>query len=102
MKGPQSFDNEKYISLQSERIRERISKFGGKLYLEFGGKIFDDNHAARVLPGFCPDSKIRMLDSMKDHVEVVLVISAFDIEKNRTRSDIGITYGMDEIGRAHV
>ncbi|NLN72325.1 MAG: DUF1846 domain-containing protein [Thermoplasmatales archaeon] len=95
MKGPQSFDNEKYISLQSERIRERISKFGGKLYLEFGGKIFDDNHAARVLPGFCPDSKIRMLDSMKDHVEVVLVISAFDIEKNRTRSDIGITYGMD-------
>ena len=95
MKSPQFFDNEKYIKLQSEHICERISEFGGKLYLEFGGKIFDDNHAARVLPGFHPDSKISMLDSMKDQVEVVLVISAFDIEKNKTRSDIGITYDMD-------
>ena len=77
------FDNEKYLTLQSERIKERIGKFGGKLYLEFGGKLFDDFHAARVLPGFQPDSKIRMLMQLKEEAEIVLVINAFDIEKKQ-------------------
>ena len=89
------FDNEKYLRTQSERIKERIGQFGGKLYLEFGGKLFDDNHASRVLPGFKPDSKINMLVQVKEDVEIVLVISAGDIEKNKVRGDLGITYDMD-------
>ena len=91
----QGFDNDKYLKMQSEHIRERISKFGGKLYLEFGGKLFDDYHASRVLPGFQPDSKIRMLRELKDDAEVVIVINAGDIEKNKVRGDLGITYDMD-------
>ena len=75
------FDNDKYVRLQSERIRERIARFGGKLYLEFGGKLFDDFHASRVLPGFHPDSKVRMLLEMKDEAEIVIVISADDMER---------------------
>lgn len=86
------FDNAAYISRQSEQISKRISEFGGKLYLEFGGKLFDDYHASRVLPGFAPDSKLQMLKSIADNVEVVIVISAFDIEKNKVRRDLGITY----------
>ncbi len=86
------FDNDKYIALQAERIRGRIEQFGGKLYLEFGGKLFDDYHAARVLPGFEPDTKIRMLQSMVDDVEIVIAINANDIESNKRRGDIGITY----------
>ena len=74
------FDNQKYLTMQSEHIRERISKFGDKLYLEFGGKLFDDYHASRVLPGFAPDSKIRMLQQLKDDVEIVIAINAGDIE----------------------
>lgn len=89
------FDNEKYLTIQSERIKERISKFGDKLYLEFGGKLFDDYHASRVLPGFQPDSKLRMLMQLKDVAEIVIVISAVDIEKNKVRGDLGITYDMD-------
>jgi len=89
------FDNDKYLKMQSEHIRERISKFGGKLYLEFGGKLFDDYHASRVLPGFHPDSKIRMLTQLKEDVEIVVVINAGDIEKNKVRGDLGITYDMD-------
>ena len=89
------FDNEKYISLQAERIRERIGQFGGKLYLEFGGKLFDDYHASRVLPGFEPDAKIRMLKSLIDDVEIILVINANDIEKSKVRGDLGITYDED-------
>ncbi len=89
------FDNSEYMSIQSECIRERISQFGGKLYLEFGGKLFDDNHASRVLPGFEPDSKIRMLATMKDEAEIVVVINAEDIEKNKIRGDLGITYDDD-------
>ena len=89
------FDNEKYLQLQSERIRERIKSFGGKLYLEFGGKLFDDFHASRVLPGFQPDSKIRMLSTMKEDAEVVIAINSSDIEKNKVRADYGITYDMD-------
>ncbi|MBR1470313.1 MAG: DUF1846 domain-containing protein [Lachnospiraceae bacterium] len=89
------FDNEKYLTLQSERIQERIRNFGGKLYLEFGGKLFDDFHASRVLPGFQPDSKIRMLGTMKDSAEIVIVINSADIEKNKVRGDLGITYDMD-------
>jgi len=89
------FDNEKYIALQSERIRERIRKFGGKLYLEFGGKLFDDYHASRVLPGFEPDSKLKMLLQLKDQAEVLVVISACDIENNKIRGDLGITYDAD-------
>ncbi len=77
------FDNERYLRTQSEHIQERIARFGGKLYLEFGGKLFDDYHAARVLPGFQPDSKVRMLLHMKDDVEIVVVINASDIEKTR-------------------
>jgi len=91
----QGFDNEKYLRLQSEHIRERIKSFGGKLYLEFGGKLFDDFHASRVLPGFQPDSKIRMLSTMKDDAEIVIAINASDIEKNKVRGDLGITYDMD-------
>jgi len=92
-----AFDNEKYLSLQSARIRERIHRFGGKLYLEFGGKLYDDNHASRVLPGFQPDSKLRMLLQIKDQVEMVIAINADDIEKNKIRGDLGITYDRDVI-----
>ncbi|MBQ9692661.1 MAG: DUF1846 domain-containing protein [Clostridia bacterium] len=91
------FDNSRYIELQSERIRERIRSFGGKLYLEFGGKLFDDYHASRVLPGFCPDSKIKMLLSMKDNAETIVVVSAPSIEQNKIRGDLGITYDMDAL-----
>ncbi|MDO4811674.1 MAG: DUF1846 domain-containing protein [Eubacteriales bacterium] len=89
------FDNEKYLALQAEHIKERRSQFGGKLYLEFGGKLFDDYHASRVLPGFQPDSKIRMLSTMKDEVEILVAICAGDIEKNKVRGDLGITYDED-------
>ncbi|MCQ2580072.1 MAG: DUF1846 domain-containing protein [Treponemataceae bacterium] len=89
------FDNDKYLKIQSEHIKERISKFGNKLYLEFGGKLFDDYHASRVLPGFQPDSKLRMLMQLADYAEIVIVISAVDIEKNKVRGDLGITYDMD-------
>ncbi|MDO4743812.1 MAG: DUF1846 domain-containing protein, partial [Clostridia bacterium] len=89
------FDNQKYLNLQSEQIRKRIAQFGGKLYLEFGGKLFDDYHASRVLPGFEPDSKIRMLQQLRDDVEIVITINSEDIEANKTRSDIGITYDSD-------
>ena len=89
------FDNDKYLKTQSEHIRERIGKFGGKLYLEFGGKLFDDFHASRVLPGFEPDSKITMLKELRDQCEIVFAINAADIEKNKVRGDLGITYDMD-------
>ena len=89
------FDNEKYLAMQSEHIAERIAQFGGKLYMEFGGKLFDDHHASRVLPGFAPDSKIRMLTQLKDSVEVVVAIGARDIEQNKVRADYGITYDAD-------
>ena len=92
-----AFDNEKYLHMQSQHIKERISKFGGKLYLEFGGKLFDDYHASRVLPGFEPDSKLKMLLQLKDRVEIVITINASDIEKNKQRSDLGITYDVDVI-----
>ena len=89
------FDNDKYLKTQSEQIRKRIAEFGGKLYLEFGGKLFDDYHASRVLPGFEPDSKIRMLQQLKEDVEIVIAINAADIESNKIRGDLGITYGED-------
>ena len=89
------FDNARYLETQSARIKERIAQFGDKLYLEFGGKLFDDYHASRVLPGFAPDSKIRMLQELKDDVEVVVTICAGDIEKNKLRGDLGITYDVD-------
>ncbi len=89
------FDNKKYLKIQSERIKERIAQFGDKLYLEFGGKLFDDNHASRVLPGFQPDSKLQMLMQLSEYAEIVIVISALDIEKNKMRSDLGITYDED-------
>ncbi len=89
------FDNEKYLKIQSEHIRERIGQFGDKLYLEFGGKLFDDYHASRVLPGFAPDSKLQMLMQLSDMAEIVIVISAADIEKNKVRGDLGITYDVD-------
>ncbi len=89
------FDNEKYLKIQSEHIKERISQFGDKLYMEFGGKLFDDHHASRVLPGFEPDSKLKMLMQLKDDAEIVIVISAVDIEKNKIRGDLGITYDVD-------
>ncbi len=89
------FDNDKYTALQSARIRERIERFGGKLYMEMGGKLFDDYHAARVLPGFLPHSKINMLLTLRDQLEVIIVISADDIEKNKVRGDLGITYDAD-------
>jgi len=91
------FNNEKYCTIQSEHIKERIAKFGNKLYLELGGKLFDDFHASRVLPGFRPDSKLRMLSQLSDKAEIVIVISAVDIEKNKVRHDLGITYDMDVI-----
>ncbi|NLA88121.1 MAG: DUF1846 family protein, partial [Clostridiales bacterium] len=86
------FDNDKYLAMQSEHIRERISRFGGKLYLEFGGKLFDDHHASRVLPGFLPDSKINMLLKLKDQAEIIIAINASDIQKSKLRSDLGIPY----------
>ena len=89
------FDNDKYLKIQSEHIKERIAKFGDKLYLEFGGKLFDDYHASRVLPGFQPDSKLKMLMQLADVAEIVIVISAVDIEKNKVRGDLGITYDKD-------
>ena len=89
------FDNDKYTAMQSERIRQRIDIFGGKLYMEFGGKLFDDYHASRVLPGFLPDSKVRMLLNLKDQAELVIVINADDIEKSKVRGDLGITYDAD-------
>ena len=91
------YDNDKYLRLQSEHIRQRIAQFGGKLYLEFGGKLYDDNHASRVLPGFQPDSKLQMLLQIKDQVEIVVAINANDIEKNKIRGDLGITYDRDVI-----
>ena len=89
------FDNEKYIKMQSEHIAERINSFGDKLYLELGGKLFDDFHASRVLPGFAPDSKIRMLSELKDEAEIIIAINTEDIEKNKVRGDLGITYDLD-------
>ena len=89
------FDNAKYLKIQSEHIKQRIATFGDKLYMEFGGKLFDDYHASRVLPGFEPDSKFQMLTQLKDDLEIVIVISAVDIEKNKVRSDLGITYDVD-------
>ncbi|MBQ2737490.1 MAG: DUF1846 domain-containing protein [Clostridia bacterium] len=89
------FDNEKYLKLQSEKIKDRIAMFGGKLYLEFGGKLFDDFHASRVLPGFAPDSKIKMLIELKDEAEIIIAINTADIEKNKVRGDLGITYDLD-------
>ncbi len=89
------FDKDYYIAKQSEQIQNRINQFGGKLYLEFGGKLFDDYHASRVLPGFSPDIKVQMLKKMADKVEIVMVINASDIEKNKMRSDLGITYDAD-------
>ena len=91
------YDNDKYLQLQSAHIRERLAFFGGKLYLEFGGKLFDDYHASRVLPGFQPDSKLRMLLQLKEQVEMVIAINAADIEKNKIRGDLGITYDRDVI-----
>lgn len=90
-----AFDNQKYVEMQSSHIKERIAQFDNKLYLEFGGKLFDDNHASRVLPGFAPDSKLKMLLQLKEQVEVVIVINASDIEKNKVRSDLGITYDVE-------
>ena len=95
--GNVGFDTSKYLKLQTEKILERISLFGDKLYLEFGGKLFDDYHASRVLPGFEPDSKIKVLNELKDKAEIIIVINANDIEKNKTRSDLGITYDLDVI-----
>ena len=89
------FDNDKYVRIQSEHIKERIAAFGNKLYLELGGKLFDDHHASRVLPGFEPDSKLRMLSQLRDSAEIVIVVSAADIEKNKVRADLGITYDED-------
>ena len=89
------FDNDQYLRTQSEQIRQRIQQFGGKLYLEFGGKLFDDYHASRVLPGFEPDSKMRMLLQMKDQAEIIIAINAGDIEKPKTRGDLGIRYEQD-------
>ena len=91
------FDNDKYLQMQSAHIRDRLAQFGGKLYLEFGGKLYDDYHASRVLPGFQPDSKLRMLLQLKDQVEMVIAINAADIEKNKVRGDLGITYDRDVI-----
>ena len=93
--GTIGFDNDKYVRMQSEKIKERIAHFGGKLYLEFGGKLFDDYHASRVLPGFAPDSKLRMLLQLADQAEIVIAINAADIEKNKVRYDLGITYDVD-------
>ena len=95
--GKIGFDNDKYIKLQSQKIRERIEMFGGKLYLEFGGKLFDDYHASRVLPGFAPDSKVKMLLNLKDQAEIVIVINSDAIEQNKRRGDLGITYDLDAL-----
>ena len=92
------FDNDKYLREQSQQIMQRLSQFDGKLYMEFGGKLFDDHHASRVLPGFEPDSKIRMLMQLTDEAEIVVAISAGDIEKSKKRDDYGITYE-DEVLR---
>ena len=92
------FDNEKYLKLQSESLNKKIKKFHNKLYLEFGGKLFDDLHAARVLPGFDPNIKIKLLQKMKDKAEIIFCISANDIEKNKIRADLGLSYG-DEVLR---
>ena len=89
------FDNDKYLSMQSEHSASGSISLNNKLYLEFGGKLFDDYHASRVLPGFAPDSKLRMLMQLSDHAEIVIVISAGDIEKNKVRGDLGITYDID-------
>ena len=89
------FDNNKYLEIQSQHIRQRIAQFDNKLYLEMGGKLFDDYHASRVLPGFLPDSKIKMLMQLADQVEIVIDINASDIEKSKMRGDIGITYDAD-------
>ena len=89
------FDNQKYLTMQSEHIKERISKFGDKLYLEFGGKLFDDYHASRVLPGFAPDSKLQMLLQLVDQAEMIISINAADIENNKIRHDLGLTYDLD-------
>ena len=89
------FDNEKYLEIQSQQIQKRINMFDNKLYLEMGGKLFDDYHASRVLPGFLPDSKVKMLSQLASQVEIVIAINAGDIEKNKVRSDIGITYDAD-------
>ena len=89
------FDNDLYIKKQSEQISRRIEDFGGKLYLEFGGKLFDDYHASRVLPGFKPDSKLQMLKNIGSDVEIVIVINASDIQNNKIRRDLGITYDSD-------
>lgn len=91
----QGFDNDKYLKMQSKEIKERISLFGEKLYIEFGGKLFDDFHASRVLPGFAPDSKIKMLIELKDDAEIIISINTADIEKNKVRGDLGITYDLD-------
>ncbi|MBQ8515591.1 MAG: DUF1846 domain-containing protein [Ruminococcus sp.] len=96
------FDNDQYLKMQSEHIRKRISQFGDKLYLEFGGKLFDDFHASRVLPGFKPDSKLQMLLQLKDEAEIVIVINSNDIEKNKVRGDLGITYDVDVIRLFHI
>ena len=90
-----AFDSNKYLELQTEKILERIKKFNHKLYLEFGGKIFDDFHASRVLPGYDPNNKIHMLTKLADYVEIIIVISANSIEQNKTRSDLGISYDQD-------
>ena len=95
MDSSEGFDNDRYLKTQSEHIRERISKFGGKLYLEFGGKLFDDYHASRVLPGFKPDSKISMLMQFGSDAEAIVVISAEDVVKNKIRKDIGIGYDLE-------
>ncbi len=91
------FDSEKYLKMQSEKILERIQEFGGKLYLEVGGKLFDDYHASRVLPGFAIDNKLQLLSKLKDQAEIVMVVSATDIQKNKVRADLGITYDVDVI-----
>ena len=98
----QGFDNDKYLAMQSDHIRERISKFGDKLYLEFGGKLYDDYHASRVLPGFEPDSKLRMLMQLADQAEIVIAINAADITENKVRYDLGITYDLDVLRLIHV
>ncbi|MBR4769225.1 MAG: DUF1846 family protein, partial [Lachnospiraceae bacterium] len=89
------FDNDKYIKMQSEQIKKRIGEFGGKLYLEFGGKLFDDTHASRVLPGFHPDSKLQMLLELKDQAEIVIAVSAEALEAAKRRGDSGIPYDME-------
>ena len=96
------FDNEKYLKMQSEHIRDRINQFDNKLYLEFGGKLFDDFHASRVLPGFAPDAKLRMLMQLSDQAEIVMAISAADIEKNKIRGDLGTRQLAPTSDRDHI